>query len=124
MSPYQPNQEFANIHWGTMMPIAAMVNSTFVQLRARGSFSAIVVDPAQLADKESDPENIESYLRSLVVNTITEIIGGLSSSATDITQITTVTDSTMETLQSLLESKFSAIGLKLQNVSIEAIESL
>jgi len=124
MNSYQLAQEFIGLRWGTRMPISVMVNSTFVQLRARGTFSAIVVDPTQLVAEEPDPENIASHLQSVAVNTITDILGELSMSASDVGQLTTVPAQVVETFQTQLESRFKAMGLQLKEARIEAIESL
>jgi len=124
MASYQLAQEFVNLRWGTMMPIAVMVNSNIVQLRARGNFSAIVADPARLSAEVPDPENLASFLQSFAVITITDMIGMSSSSASDVRQLTTVTAQTVQAFQTELDSKFNSIGLKLKDASIDAIESV
>ena len=124
MASYQFAQEFVNLRWGTLMPIAVMVNSNIVQLRARGNFSAIVADPARLSAEVPDPENIASFLQSFAVITITDMIGMQSSSAPDVRQLTTITAQTVQTFQAEFDSKFKSIGLKLKDASIDAIESV
>ena len=124
MAPYQLAQEFVNLRWGTMMPIAVMFNSNVVQLRARENFSAIVADPARLSAEIPDPENIASFLQSFAVITITDMIGMQSSSAPDVRQLTTITAQTVQTFQAEFDSKFKSIGLKLKDASIDAIESV
>jgi membrane protease subunit (stomatin/prohibitin family) len=124
MASYQPAQEFNNLKWGTMMPVTVMVNSAVVQLRARGIFSAIVADPAKLSAEIPDPEDAPSYLQSFAVSAITETIGVLSGSASDVRQLTTVTPKTVEAFQTALNSKLQSMGLQIKSANIEAIESL
>ena len=124
MNAYQPEQQLLDLRWGTMMPIMAMVSSNLVQLRARGKFSATIVDPAKLAVEIPDPNNLSPHLNSLIVVAITDMLLESSQSASDVGQLTTLTDRTRQTFRTALESKFKPIGLQLKNVSIEAIESL
>ena len=124
MNTYQPEQQLVDLRWGTLMPIMTMVNSNLVQLRARGKFSAIIADPAKFSIEVPDPNNPQSYLNSIIVTAITDMLIGSSQTASDVGQLTTVTYQTVEALHTVLESKFMAIGLQLKDVSIDAIESL
>jgi membrane protease subunit (stomatin/prohibitin family) len=124
MSAYQTGQEYNGLRWGTIMPITVMVGSAFVQLRARGNFSAIILDPTRLAAEGSDPEDLIRYLGSLVVSVITDVIGERSGEVSDVAQLTAITPQTIQAFQTKLESKFETLGLRLKDFSIDAIESL
>ena len=124
MTTYQAAQAYTNLRWGTMMPIAVMVGSTFAQVRARGTFSVAVSDPAQLAQAVPDPDDLEGYLRSVMLSTINEVIGERSTEVADIAQLTTITPQTVQAFQAKLEAAFGAAGLQLKQISIEAIESV
>jgi membrane protease subunit (stomatin/prohibitin family) len=106
------------------MPVAVKVGSRFVEVRARGSFSVAVIDPAALAVKVPDPENLTAYLRSLVTSSVTEMIGERSYEVSTVAQLTAITAQTTQELQTKLEAKFKDLGLQLKKVSIEALESL
>jgi membrane protease subunit (stomatin/prohibitin family) len=124
MIPYQSAQEYNDLRWGTGMPVTVMVGSNIVEVRARGSFSAAVIEPARLAEEVPDPEDLPGCMRSLVVMTITDIIGQRSQEVSEVAQLTAITPQTIQAFQTMLESKFNAVGLKLKNATIEAVESL
>ena len=124
MNAYQLAQEWNDLRWGTVMPVTVMISSKLVQVRARGSCSVAVTDPARLEEKVPDPDNLTAYVKSLLAQTITDMIGERSGEVSEVAQLTAITPQTIQTFQTELESKFNALGLQLKNVSIEAIESL
>ena len=124
MNSYQPSQQLTDLRWGTMMPIMVMVNTTLAQLRARGKYSASVVDPARLAAEVSDTNSLSLHISSMIALTLTDMLGNLSATVSDAGQLTTVTTQTVENFHAALEPKFKAIGLQLMSVRIDAIESL
>ena len=119
-----PEQEFNDLRWGITMPITLMVGSNLVRLRARGSCSLTVVDVQRLKKPVPDPENWTTILHSLLVNTMTEVLGGLSIDASDVVQLTTVTERTTQAFRDNLETKVNAYGLQIKTLNIEAIESI
>jgi len=124
MTAYQVSQEWNDLRWGTVMPVAVMISSKLVQLRARGSCSLAVTDPSRLEEKVPDPDNLAAYVKSLLVLTITDMLGERSGEVSDIAQLTAITAQTIQTLRTKLEPKFNLVGLQLKNVTIETIESL
>jgi membrane protease subunit (stomatin/prohibitin family) len=124
MNAYQSAQEWNDLRWGTVMPVTVMIGSNLVQVRARGNCSFAVTDPARLEEQVPNPDNLTAYVKSLLAQTITDMIGERSGEVSDVAQLTAITAQTIQTLQTKLESKFNAIGLQLKNVSIETIESL
>jgi membrane protease subunit (stomatin/prohibitin family) len=124
MNVYQLAQEWNDLHWGTGMPVTVMIASKLVQVRARGSCSVAVADPALLEEKVPDPENLTAYVKSLLAQTFTDSIGERSAEVSDVAQLTAITPQMIQTFQTQLESKFNPIGLKLKNVTVEAIETL
>jgi membrane protease subunit (stomatin/prohibitin family) len=124
MNAYQLAQEWNDLRWGTVMPVAVMIGSTFVQVRARGSFSLAVTDPRRLEEQVPDPDNLPATVKSLLAQTITDMLGERSAEVSNIAQLVTVTPQTIQALRTILEPKFNALGLQLKNVTIEAIENL
>lgn len=124
MNAYQLAQEWNDLRWGTVMPVAVMIGSKLVQVRARGSCSLAVTDPARLEEQVPDPDNLTAYVKSLLAQTITDMLGERSGEVSDVAQLTAITAQTIQTLQTKLELKFNLVGLKLKNVTIETIESL
>jgi membrane protease subunit (stomatin/prohibitin family) len=124
MNTYQLAQEWNDIRWGTVMPVTVMIGSDLVQVRARGSCSLAVTDPSRLEAHVPDPDNLTAYVRSLLVQTITDMIGERSGEVSDVMQLTAITAQTIQTLQTKLELKTNLVGLHLKNVSIETIERL
>jgi membrane protease subunit (stomatin/prohibitin family) len=124
MNVYQLAQVWNDLRWGTVMPVAVMIGSNLVQVRARGSCSVAVTDPSRLEAQVPDPDNLTAFVRSLLVLTITDMLGERSAEVSNVAQLTTITPQTIQVFQTKLESKFNAVGLNLKNVSLEAIESL
>ena len=124
MNVYQLAQEWTDLRWGTVMPVTVMIASKLAEVRVRGVCSVAVTDPVRLEEKVPDPENLTAYVKSLLVQTITDLIGERSGEVSDVAQLTTITTQMVQAFQANLETKFNPIGLKLKNVTIEAIESL
>jgi membrane protease subunit (stomatin/prohibitin family) len=124
MNPYSCNQEYNDLFWGTRMPVAVMIGSDIVELRARGDYSLIVKDPQKLQEQVPDPDDLESYLGSFLSLYVVEFIGELSCAASNVTQLTVVTDQTCMALQAKLEPRLNELGLQLKAVRIEAIEKI
>ena len=124
MDTYQLAQEWNDLRWGTAMPVTVKIGSNFVEVRARGNCSLAVTSPARLEEQVPDPNNLTAYVKSLLAQTITDSIGERSAEVSDVAQLTTITPQMIQAFQTNLESKFNLIGLKLKNVTIEAIETL
>lgn len=124
MTAYQLSQAWNDLRWGTVMPVTVMISSKLVQLRAWGSCSLAVTDPARLEEKVPDPDNLTAYVKSLIAQSITDMLGERSGEVSDVTQLTAITAQTIQALQTTLEPKFNVVGLRLKDVTIETIESL
>jgi membrane protease subunit (stomatin/prohibitin family) len=124
VTAYQLSQEWNDLHWGTVMPVTVMINSKLEQVRARGSCSLAVIDPERLEAKVPDPETLVTYMKSLIAQTITDMLGERSGEVSDITQLTAITAQTIQMLQTNLASKLIEVGLQLKNITIETIESV
>ncbi len=124
MAAYQLAQELNDLRWGTIMPVMLMIGSKLVEVRTRGTCSIVVTDPMKLEEQVPDPEALTAYVKSVLMQTITEMLGERSSGVSDVAQLTAVDAQTVQAFQAKLESKFNPIGLRLKNVSIDAIESL
>ena len=124
MNAYQLAQEWNDLRWGTVMPVAVMIGSKLVQVRARGSCSLAVTDPARLEEKVPDPGNLAAYVKSLLAQTITDMFGERSGEVSDVAQLTAIIPQTIQALRTTLEPKLDLVGLKIKNVTIETIESL
>jgi len=88
MNAYQPSQEWNNLRWGTVMPITVMIGSKLVQLRAWGSCSVAGTDPARLEEKVPDPDNLVAYVKSLLLQTFTDMLAERSGEVSDVAQLT------------------------------------
>ena len=124
MNVYQLAQEWTDLRWGTVMPVTVMIASKLAEVRVRGVCSVAVTDPVRLEEKVPDPEHLTAYVKSLLALTITDMIGERSGEVSDVAQLTAITTQMVQAFQANLETKFNPIGLKLKNVTIEAIESL
>jgi membrane protease subunit (stomatin/prohibitin family) len=123
MTAYQTGQEFNALRWG-VMPVALMVGGTFAQVRARGTFSAVIADPKLLAEALPDAEALPRYLQNLLGSTMTDTIGERSAVVTTLEQLTALTPETVQVLEHIAQARFAAIGMRLTDVQIEAIESV
>ncbi len=124
MTTYQPAQEYNDLRWGTGMPIALLVGSQFVQVRARGTCSLVLQDIHQLQQQVPDPDDLTARVRTLLASHMEETIGELNLQVANVMQLTTITEQTLQTFRAKLEPKFKELGLQLKSISIEAIESV
>jgi membrane protease subunit (stomatin/prohibitin family) len=124
MDTYNINQEIKDLRWGTRMPVALMIGSDFFEVRARGTISLVVKDVQRLQAKVPDASDLTAYLGSLLAMAITDLIGGLSAQVSTLAQLTTPSESTSHTFQAQLEPKLDELGLRIQTLKIEAIESI
>lgn len=118
------NQDYNDQRWGTRMPIALMIGSAVVELRARGTYSLTVVDSQRLQTEISDPEDLPNFVGSLVTVALTDAIGQMAQKATRVTQLTQSTEPVAQALRAGLESKLNALGLQLRALKVEAIEQV
>jgi membrane protease subunit (stomatin/prohibitin family) len=124
MSAYLQGQVFADQRWGTRMPVSLMVASTYCEVRARGTYTVAVQDAQRLAEQIPDPDDLFGQLGAYFQMAITDLLGELSQKVSGVAQLTAVTPATVQAMQANLAPKFDEMGLKLQAVKIEAIESL
>jgi membrane protease subunit (stomatin/prohibitin family) len=122
MDSYTQAQEFTDLHWGTINPIAVMIASQFYQIRARGSYTLAVSDPQALAAQVPDPQDLQTAINPLAMSCITDLIGELSATAASLAQVTDLNEATARKFLALLGPKFSALGLQIKSLSLEAIE--
>ena len=124
MNAYQLDQEWKDLRWGTVIPVAVMIGSKVIQVRARGCCSLAVTEPERLEEKVPLPDNLPAHVKALLVQSMTDMLGEQSAGASEVAQLTTVTPQTVQALQTILEPKFTALGLQIKNLSIEAVECL
>ncbi|MBI5290749.1 MAG: SPFH domain-containing protein [Chloroflexi bacterium] len=70
------------------------------------------------------PDSLTAHVRALLASAMTDVLGELSREVADVAQLTAMTEQITKALQSKLEPKFSALGLQMKAVNIEAIESV
>jgi membrane protease subunit (stomatin/prohibitin family) len=124
MSPYETDQEWNDLFWGTGMPVSIMIGSDFAQVRARGKLSFVVTDPTRLQAQVPDADQVAGLVKSILVSTLTDVIGEQSAEISDIAQLKASAPQIIQALQTKLESKFKEAGLQLKGLSMEAIENL
>lgn len=116
-------KQFTNIKWGTTNPIM-LRDSDFglIRLRGFGNFSFRVIYPAIFMRelfgtvKLFKTEEIENYLKNIVLTTLTDLIGECKIPALDLaSQYLELGDTTRD----LLKKKFEEIGLECTNVFIQ-----
>ncbi len=94
---YFVNQNvFLNVKWGTRDPIAYRDRDlALVRLRAHGELAVRVTDPVLFVNKVVGvrglytPKDIEGFLKSMVVSTLAQVIGGVLESIFDLLFVTT-----------------------------------
>jgi membrane protease subunit (stomatin/prohibitin family) len=124
MSIYQSAQEFKNIRWGTVMPVAVMIGTEIKEVRARGNFSVAVSNPALVEQAVSDPEDLEGCLRMQALRCVTTFIALRSREVDTAAQFTSVTPAVVQVFQAQLSSELEGLGLQVTQVTIDAIEVL
>ncbi len=124
MNAYNVGQEYNNLRWGTMMPIALSVGSQFVQVRARGTCSVMVQDVERFQQQVSNPAEAAVYVQSLMAVALSDMFGERSAAVSDIKELTTINEATVQALRSRFEPKCNEVGLQLKALSIDAIETI
>jgi len=124
MTTYQSTQEWNNLFWGTAMPVTIVIGSNLAQVRAYGKCSFAVADPARLEERVSDPDQLTPYVKSLLMTSFSDAIGERSGEFSDMSQLTAITSQIIQELRTKVEPRLYEIGLRLNSVSIEKIESI
>lgn len=124
MGIYQVNQDFNNIRWGTAMPVPLMVGSEIIQIRARGTFSAVVVDPQIFEKNVPEADNANRWAANQVLTAFIDIIGESASAAADAAQLLAKTGEIGDKLKDKIETNLLTAGLKITLVILETIEKI
>jgi len=128
-SPYKGDiyfvnlRQYTNIKWGTTNPIM-MRDSDFglIRLRGFGNFAFRVILPAVFMRelfgtvKLFKTEDIENYIKNIVLSTLTDLLGECKIPALDLaSQYLELGDTTRD----LIKPKFAELGLECTNVFIQ-----
>jgi membrane protease subunit (stomatin/prohibitin family) len=116
--------EFADIRWGTMMPVTVMVESKICQFRARGTCSVRVEDPALANGKVDEPDAEGGFLRPYLMIAVTDAIGELSTQGPPISDFTSVSAKVAFTIQERMATLLASMGMTLTAVRVEAVEDI
>lgn len=122
---YVSTKQFTNQKWGTASPIT-MRDKEFgtVRIRAYGSYAFKVNDPVVFlrevygTNTQYSTEDIESYLRSMIVSNFTDVLAESKISALD---MACNQSELAGIIADKLQAKFAGIGLTLVNYFIENI---
>src|SRR5512134_2746284 len=109
MDTYDAEQEYKDLRWGTMTPIAVRVGSRIVQLRARGTCSVRVRDVQALQEQIPDPASLPGFVRNVLAGTLADVLAELSLTASDTAQLTTASEATLQALRANIEPKFNSV---------------
>ena len=123
MTNYQTGQEYNDLRWW-IMPVAVMAGGTIVEVRARGVFSVSVTDPVRATEVEADPDSLPRYLQSLVSAAANDWIGERSASAASVAELTTITPRASSDLQARVETRLSELGIQVNRLTVEAVETV
>ncbi|MCO5221212.1 MAG: SPFH domain-containing protein [Thermomicrobiales bacterium] len=118
-------REFTGLKWGTPQPMTfSDAQLGMVRLRAFGTFSIRVTNPTLFVNYIVGTRggysiaNIEDFLRSIIVNNFTDILGDLKTTLTDIPGMMI---DLAKTSRASLSDDFERIGLELVTFQVEAI---
>src|SRR5574341_1429339 len=118
-------REFVDQKWGTPEPIAFRDGELgMVRLRSFGTFAFQVKDPALFVNGIVGQqgiytsEGLESYLRSIIITKLTDLLGELAKSVLDLPAL--YNDISAST-KAQLNDDFAAIGLNLKALYVNAI---
>lgn len=118
-------REFTGLKWGTPQPMTYKDSQLgMVRLRAFGTFSIRVTNPLLFVTYIVGTRggysiaNIEDFLRSIIINNFTDILGDLSTTLTDIPGMMLDLSTTAK---ASLSDDFDRIGLQIVTFQVEAI---
>jgi len=116
---------FAAIKWGTRDPIAYRDQElAMVRLRAHGELAVRVADPVLFVNTVVGVrgiftgKDIEGFLKSIVVSTLAQVIGGVLTSIFD---LPTRYDQLATATKARVYDEFAAYGIELVSLVIESI---
>lgn len=122
MAAYVKAQEFNNLRWGTLGPIPVRVGGQILEVRARGTLSLLVAEPAQIETYIENPEDFEAEMRSYFSMCIHEALGELASAALNLEQFLAVSEQTRQLFQAKFDQKLGEMGLQVKSLVLEALE--
>ncbi len=118
-------REFTGLKWGTPQPMTFKDSQLgMVRLRSFGTFSIRVTNPTLFVNYIVGTRggysisNIEDFLRSIIVNNFTDILGDLKTTLTDIPGMMVDLSTTA---RASLTDDFERIGLQIVTFQVEAI---
>lgn len=118
-------REFTNMKWGTLQPaVYRDADLGMVRIRAFGTYSLRVADPQLLvthfvgARGAFSISAIDDYLKSLIVNEFTDLLG---EAKTPLLDMAGLTKELADTTRNALGDDFARIGLALSSFQIGAI---
>ncbi|MBP7148123.1 MAG: SPFH domain-containing protein [Acidobacteria bacterium] len=116
---------FADLRWGTRDPVVFRdPEFGMVRLRAHGRYALTVKDPRMLVNtlvgtlQRYSTEDIEDYLREVIVSRLTDALG---EQAVPLLDLPKLYDETGEELKKRVAADFATLGLQLDNLYIGAI---
>ncbi|HIC89272.1 MAG TPA: helix-turn-helix domain-containing protein [Anaerolineae bacterium] len=118
-------REFLDQKWGTSQPVPLRDKDLgMVQLRAFGTYSMQVNDPQMFVTKIVgaqglyDTNQIESYLRGMIVSRLTDLLGETQAGLFDLPALF---DEMSAAVRTKLHDDFDALGITLKQFFINAI---
>lgn len=118
-------REFIDMKWGTAQPVLYRDKEFgMIRIRAFGTYSMRVKDPQMFVNQvvgtrgSYSTNQIEDFLRSIVINEFNDMLGGVMTSILDVQSMTTEIASAA---QHALADNFDRLGLELLTFQVVAI---
>lgn len=110
-----------NVLWGMVMPVMLRLEDNFVSISAYGASTIYIMDAQRFEAESSQEAQMDSLVRTLIVDKITDAIRDVGAQVQTIMELQTRTGEIEEAARQQLSLALEVKGLKLTQLSIQAL---
>ena len=122
MNPTELPQEFANLKWGTRMPVPVRLGSGIATFRARGVCAVTIGDPQRLAEQQGDWDGLQSQIKNTIAIRFADVLAEQSFGKSSPAEVEALRDDMGAALKTAVEQSLGALGVTVTQLKVEAIE--
>jgi hypothetical protein len=117
-------KDLAHINWGTMMPVTLLIGGKITSLRARGTCSLAVNNFQLFKENSLDMDALRAQIRSYFSLRVADVLAEVSIGKTSLAGMIADKAGMENMLLSKANGDLASFGLVVQQLVIEAVESI
>jgi membrane protease subunit (stomatin/prohibitin family) len=123
-------RSFAGVRWGTVAPVVARLGGEVVQLRAFGTLSCAVADPALFAGAfaglagDELTAAVTARIRQALGPPVTDAVGAACQGCGSFEALRTAAPAVQATIRSAAAPLLAALGLDVTGLELERLEPI